>query len=145
MVGTSLVTMGRRHVKGKRFGAREALKCEFRFPQLAAGKNILIAAYGNSLRSIIMYLDKLTCKEVISLELSTGIPLLYIFKDGKFMKRGSPVCPTEAGVYAYTKVKHRFYCSTIFIFFEFSVLDGSLCLQRLAQYRQKLDDESLKK
>ncbi|KAF2617821.1 hypothetical protein F2Q68_00039772 [Brassica cretica] len=97
--------------------------CEFRFPQLAAGKNILIAAYGNSLRSIIMYLDKLTCKEVISLELSTGIPLLYIFKDGKFMKRGSPVCPTEAGVYAYTKAKHRFYCSTIFIFFEFSVLD----------------------
>ncbi|KAL0699846.1 hypothetical protein Bca4012_055968 [Brassica carinata] len=85
-------------------------------PKLAAGKNVMIAAHGNSLRSIIMYLDKLTCKEVISLELSTGIPLLYIFKDGKFMKRGSPVGPTEAGVYAYTK--------------------------RLAQYRQKLDDNS---
>ncbi|CAN7050482.1 unnamed protein product, partial [Brassica rapa subsp. trilocularis] len=111
-------------------------------PKLAAGKNVMIAAHGNSLRSIIMYLDKLTCKEVISLELSTGIPLLYIFKDGKFMKRGSPVGPTEAGVYAYTKVRHRFYCSTIFVFFEFSVLDGSLCLQRLAQYRQKLDESS---
>nr|VDC97820.1 unnamed protein product [Brassica rapa] len=85
-------------------------------PKLAAGKNVMIAAHGNSLRSIIMSLDKLTCKEVISLELSTGIPLLYIFKDGKFMKRGSPVGPTKAGVYAYTK--------------------------RLAQYRQKLDESS---
>jgi 2,3-bisphosphoglycerate-dependent phosphoglycerate mutase len=85
-------------------------------PKLAAGKNVMIAAHGNSLRSIIMYLDKLTCQEVISLELSTGIPLLYIFKEGKFMKRGSPVGPTEAGVYAYTK--------------------------RLAQYRQKLEDDS---
>ena len=38
------------------------------------------------------------------MELSTGIPMLYIFKEGKFMRRGSPVGPTEAGVYAYTKV-----------------------------------------
>ncbi|KAM7253384.1 hypothetical protein ACFE04_026002 [Oxalis oulophora] len=85
-------------------------------PQLISGKNVMIAAHGNSLRSIIMYLDKLTSQEVISLELSTGIPLLYIFKEGKFMRRGSPVGPTEAGVYAYTR--------------------------RLALYRQKLDDMS---
>ncbi|XAR62180.1 Phosphoglycerate mutase (2,3-diphosphoglycerate-dependent) [Bertholletia excelsa] len=83
-------------------------------PQLLYGKNVMIAAHGNSLRSIIMYLDKLTSREVISLELSTGIPLLYIFKEGKFMRRGSPVGPTEAGVYAYTKT--------------------------LALYRQKLDE-----
>ncbi|XP_031273050.1 uncharacterized protein LOC116131542 [Pistacia vera] len=83
-------------------------------PQLQAGKNVMIAAHGNSLRSIIMYLDKLTSQEVISLELSTGIPMLYIFKEGKFIRRGSPVGPTEAGVYAYTRT--------------------------LAQYRQKLDE-----
>lgn len=83
-------------------------------PQLQSGKNIMIAAHGNSLRSIIMYLDKLTSQEVISLELSTGIPLLYIFKEGKFIRRGSPVGPTEAGVYAYTR--------------------------SLAAYRQKLDN-----
>lgn len=83
-------------------------------PQLRSAKNVMIAAHGNSLRSIIMYLDKLTSQEVISLELSTGIPMLYIFKDGSFIRRGSPVAPTEAGVYAYTK--------------------------RLAQYRQKLDE-----
>ncbi|MBA0867589.1 hypothetical protein Goshw_001661 [Gossypium schwendimanii] len=73
-------------------------------PQLLSGKNILISAHGNSLRSIIMYLDKLTSQEVITLELSTGIPMLYIFKEGKFIRRGSPVAPTEAGVYAYTRV-----------------------------------------
>ncbi|XP_019152689.1 PREDICTED: uncharacterized protein LOC109149398 [Ipomoea nil] len=83
-------------------------------PQLDSGKNVMIAAHGNSLRSIIMYLDKLTSEEVISLELSTGIPMLYIFKEGRFIRRGSPAGPTEAGVYAYTKT--------------------------LAQYRQKLDD-----
>ncbi|KAA8522499.1 hypothetical protein F0562_013140 [Nyssa sinensis] len=49
-------------------------------PQLLSGKNVMIAAHGNSLRSIIMYLDKLTSQEVISLELSTGIPMLYILK-----------------------------------------------------------------
>ncbi|CAJ1971788.1 unnamed protein product [Sphenostylis stenocarpa] len=83
-------------------------------PQLLSGKNIMISAHGNSLRSIIMYLDKLTSQEVISLELSTGIPMLYIFKEGRFIRRGSPIGPTEAGVYAYTR--------------------------RLALYRQRLDD-----
>ncbi|KAL2339882.1 hypothetical protein Fmac_007822 [Flemingia macrophylla] len=83
-------------------------------PQLLSGKNVMISAHGNSLRSIIMYLDKLTSQEVISLELSTGIPMLYIFKEGRFIRRGSPIGPSEAGVYAYTR--------------------------RLALYRQKLDD-----
>ncbi|XP_058085447.1 2,3-bisphosphoglycerate-dependent phosphoglycerate mutase 1-like isoform X2 [Magnolia sinica] len=73
-------------------------------PQLLTGRNVMIAAHGNSLRSIIMYLDKLTSQEVISLELSTGIPMLYIFKEGKFIRRGSPVGPSEAGVYAYTRL-----------------------------------------
>ncbi|TMW91574.1 hypothetical protein EJD97_014158 [Solanum chilense] len=77
-------------------------------PQLASGKNIMIAAHGNSLRSIIMYLDKLTSQEVISLELATGIPMLYIFKEGRFIRRGSPPAPTEATVYAYTKVTFLF-------------------------------------
>nr|XP_043618422.1 2,3-bisphosphoglycerate-dependent phosphoglycerate mutase 1-like [Erigeron canadensis] len=83
-------------------------------PQLQAGKNVMIAAHGNSLRSIIMYLDKLTSQEVVSLELSTGIPMLYVVKEGKYFRRGSPAAPDEAGVYAYTK--------------------------HLARYRQKLDE-----
>ncbi|GAB2224270.1 hypothetical protein Droror1_Dr00005022 [Drosera rotundifolia] len=58
-------------------------------PQLSAGNNVMIAAHGNSLRSIIMHLDALTSQEVIGLELATGVPLLYIFKEGKFTRRGA--------------------------------------------------------
>ncbi|XLR34823.1 hypothetical protein S83_062723, partial [Arachis hypogaea] len=72
-------------------------------PQLLSRKNVMIATHGNSLRSIIMYLDKLTSQKVISLELSTGILILYIFKEGRFIRRGSPIGPQEVGVYAYTK------------------------------------------
>ena len=46
-------------------------------PDLKTGKNILIAAHGNSLRSITMYLEKLTKEEVIKLELPTGVPIVY--------------------------------------------------------------------
>ncbi|CAM6011887.1 unnamed protein product [Sphagnum balticum] len=77
-------------------------------PELEAGKNVLIAAHGNSLRSIIMYLDKLTSQEVIELELSTGIPMLYTFKKTGFHRRGSPVGPTVAGVYALTEDLARY-------------------------------------
>ncbi|XP_040369841.1 2,3-bisphosphoglycerate-dependent phosphoglycerate mutase 1 isoform X1 [Rosa chinensis] len=72
-------------------------------PQLQSGRHVMVAAHGNSLRSIIMYLENLTSLEVVNLELPTGLPLLYIYKEGKFMRRGSPVGPTEAGVYAYTE------------------------------------------
>ncbi|CAK9320606.1 unnamed protein product [Citrullus colocynthis] len=63
------------------------------------------AAHANSLRCIIMYLEKLTSRGLINLELSTGVALLYIYKEGSFMKRGSPVGHSEAGVYALTRAK----------------------------------------
>ena len=44
---------------------------------LKAGKNILIAAHGNSLRSIVMDLEKLTKEEVLELNIPTGAPILY--------------------------------------------------------------------
>lgn len=46
-------------------------------PKLKAGKNILISAHGNSLRSIVMELDKLTPEQVVKLEIPTGVPLVY--------------------------------------------------------------------
>lgn len=46
-------------------------------PELKAGKNILIAAHGNSLRSIVMDLDKLTKEQVLELNLGTGVPIVY--------------------------------------------------------------------
>jgi len=46
---------------------------------LKAGKNVLVSAHGNSLRSIVMQLDKLTPKEVVALEIPTGVPYVYEF------------------------------------------------------------------
>ena len=48
-------------------------------PELKAGQNVIIAAHGNSLRSIVMYLDKLTKEEVLNLNLGTGVPIIYNF------------------------------------------------------------------
>ncbi len=46
-------------------------------PDLKSGKNVIVAAHGNSLRSIVMQLDKLTKDQVVALELATGVPLRY--------------------------------------------------------------------
>jgi 2,3-bisphosphoglycerate-dependent phosphoglycerate mutase len=46
-------------------------------PELRAGKNVLIVAHGNSLRSLVMHLDRLTPQQVIDLSIDTGVPLLY--------------------------------------------------------------------
>jgi 2,3-bisphosphoglycerate-dependent phosphoglycerate mutase len=44
---------------------------------LRLGKNVLVVAHGNSNRSIVMQLDKLTGQQVVALELATGAPLVY--------------------------------------------------------------------
>jgi 2,3-bisphosphoglycerate-dependent phosphoglycerate mutase len=44
---------------------------------LRQGKNVLVVAHGNSIRSIIMKLDALTPEQVVALELETGVPWIY--------------------------------------------------------------------
>lgn len=46
-------------------------------PDLKDGKTILIAAHGNSLRSLVMYLDDLTPEEILEVNIPTAIPLVY--------------------------------------------------------------------
>jgi len=46
---------------------------------LKAGKNVLVSAHGNSLRSIVMKLDRLTKDQVLELNLGTGVPIVYEF------------------------------------------------------------------
>ena len=41
------------------------------------GKNVLIAAHGNSLRALVMYLDNVSEKDILELNLPTGVPLVY--------------------------------------------------------------------
>ena len=48
-------------------------------PDILAGKNVLVAAHGNSLRSIVMQLDNLTKEQVVELNIPTGVPLLYVY------------------------------------------------------------------
>lgn len=49
------------------------------FPEILKGKDILVVAHGNSLRSIVMHLDHLTKEQVLELNIPTGVPLLYTF------------------------------------------------------------------
>jgi len=46
-------------------------------PELQAGKNVILVAHGNSLRSLVMQLDRLSPEQVKELSISTGMPLIY--------------------------------------------------------------------
>ena len=46
-------------------------------PEMQKGKSVIVVAHGNSLRSLIMELDRLTPEEVMQVELGTGKPLVY--------------------------------------------------------------------
>jgi 2,3-bisphosphoglycerate-dependent phosphoglycerate mutase len=46
-------------------------------PQIKAGKQIMIAAHGNSLRALIKYLDGVTDEDILGMNFPTGMPLVY--------------------------------------------------------------------
>lgn len=46
-------------------------------PELQAGKNVILVAHGNSLRSLVMQLDRLSPEQVKELSIGTGMPLIY--------------------------------------------------------------------
>jgi len=46
-------------------------------PELKAGKSILVAAHGNSLRSLVMRLDNLSPEQILKVEIATGVPIVY--------------------------------------------------------------------
>ena len=50
-------------------------------PDLLAGKTLLIAAHGNSLRALVKYLDHIPDADIADLNIPTGIPLVYEFDD----------------------------------------------------------------
>ena len=47
------------------------------WPEIRAGRNVLVAAHGNSLRALVMKLDRLSQDEVLALNLATGAPIVY--------------------------------------------------------------------
>lgn len=46
-------------------------------PQIKAGKKVIIAAHGNSLRALVKHLDNISEDEIVSLNIPTGVPLVY--------------------------------------------------------------------
>jgi 2,3-bisphosphoglycerate-dependent phosphoglycerate mutase len=51
--------------------------CQRILPEVLNGQRVLVAAHGNSLRALVMVLDKLTPQTIPSMELETGVPLVY--------------------------------------------------------------------
>lgn len=57
-------------------------------PKVVNGSNILIAAHGNSLRSLIMQLDDISEVDIVNLEIPTGAPIKYVFnEDGSILEK----------------------------------------------------------
>lgn len=46
-------------------------------PDLEEGKNVLVSAHGNSLRSIVMHIESISPEDIVSLEIATGTPRFY--------------------------------------------------------------------
>ena len=46
-------------------------------PEIKAGKHVLIAAHGNSLRALVKYLDNISDEDIAGLNIPTGVPLVY--------------------------------------------------------------------
>lgn len=66
-------------------------------PSIKAGKQVIIAAHGNSLRALVKYLDNVPENEIVELNIPTGIPLVYeLDKDLKPIKHYYLGDPEEA-------------------------------------------------
>jgi len=50
-------------------------------PELRAGRNVMIVAHGNSLRALVKMLDNMGEKEIVELNIPTGVPLLYVLDE----------------------------------------------------------------
>ena len=50
-------------------------------PQLENGKNVMIVAHGNSLRAIVKILKKISNKDIVNINIPTGIPYIFEFND----------------------------------------------------------------
>ena len=50
-------------------------------PAIRAGKKVIIAAHGNSLRALVKYLDDISDAEIVGLNIPTGVPLVYELDD----------------------------------------------------------------
>jgi 2,3-bisphosphoglycerate-dependent phosphoglycerate mutase len=77
-------------------------------PDLRAGKVVLVAAHGNSLRAIVKHLDNIGDAEVVGLNIPTGIPLAYELDDDlKPVRAGGRYLDPEAAAASIEAVKNQ--------------------------------------
>ena len=85
--GSSYDVSGDRRYAGVPVPATESLKdtivralpayAELVVPQLKAGKRVLIAAHGNSLRALVKHLSGISDEDIVHFEIPTGVPIIY--------------------------------------------------------------------
>ncbi len=67
------------------------------WPEIVKGKNVIVAAHGNSLRALIMVLECLSGDQILQRELQTGAPIVYrLGADGKSIDRKDLLPPRSA-------------------------------------------------
>ncbi|HEV7869880.1 MAG TPA: phosphoglyceromutase [Modestobacter sp.] len=77
-------------------------------PDLRAGKNVLVAAHGNSLRALVKHLDEMGDDEVVGLNIPTGVPLRYdLDADLRPTKPGGQYLDPDAAAAAIEAVKNQ--------------------------------------
>ena len=77
-------------------------------PDLLAGKIVLVAAHGNSLRAIVKHLDNIGDEEIVGLNIPTGIPLVYDLDDDfKPVTAGGRYLDPEAAAASIEAVKNQ--------------------------------------
>lgn len=80
-------------------------------PKVQAGTRILISAHGNSLRAIVKHLDNISDEDIVSLNIPTGMPLVYEFEDDMtkirsyYLASDEEVAAAQKAVIAQGKVK----------------------------------------
>ena len=52
-------------------------------PDLESGVSVLVSAHGNSLRSIVMHIEGISPKDIVSFEIQTGVPRYYDYSNGE--------------------------------------------------------------
>jgi 2,3-bisphosphoglycerate-dependent phosphoglycerate mutase len=77
-------------------------------PDIRAGKKVLIAAHGNSLRALVKYLDDIDEQTIVELNIPTGIPLVYeLDADFKPVAKGGRYLDADAAAAAIEAVKNQ--------------------------------------
>ena len=55
-------------------------------PELSEMKNVLICAHGNSLRALVMHIEKISPEEIVKIEIATGEPIFYKLQNKEFIR-----------------------------------------------------------